>query len=233
MFITFEGGEGTGKTTQIKLLSEKLRQNGVEVVTTREPGGTASAEEVRNLLVSGDTSRWSSVAEALLNYAARDSHLREVIRPALEANKHVICDRFIDSTIVYQGFAGGVPYNFLGSLQSEIVGQTMPDFTFILDVAPSIGVQRSKHRMSGHKLASKELADLASKRNSIELFGAAYEAENLANEDRFERMGNEFHENVRAGFLQVAELFPNRCKVIDASHSIEYVSEQIWSYFRG
>jgi dTMP kinase len=233
MFITFEGGEGTGKSTQIRLLGDRLRANGFDVVVTREPGGTESAEAVRRLLVSGETNRWSPNAEALLNYAARDSHLREVIRPALAQNKHVICDRFIDSTIVYQGIAGGVSPNFLDLLEREIIGETLPEFTFILDVAPNIGVQRSKHRMSGHKLASEELSDLASKRNSFELFDAAFDESSLANEDRFERMGLEFHEKVRAGFLHVASVYPDRCKVIDASNSIEFVANKIWSYFGG
>ncbi len=106
MFITFEGGEGTGKSTQVKLLAQHMRAQGKDVLTTREPGGTPEAEELRNLLVSGETGRWTSNEELLLNFAARGSHLRQVIKPALAQGQVVICDRFIDSSYVYQVAAG-------------------------------------------------------------------------------------------------------------------------------
>src|SRR6478736_9559230 len=107
LFVTFEGGEGAGKSTQARRLAEQLREQGVSVVLTREPGGSPGAEELRQLLVSGEPERWSARAEALLNYAARDSHLTETIRPALSRGDAVVCDRFMDSTRVYQGLAGG------------------------------------------------------------------------------------------------------------------------------
>ncbi len=146
MFITFEGGEGTGKSTQVKLLAEHLKAN---VVMTREPGGTAQAESLRSLLVSGDTNRWSAEAEALLNYAARDSHLNDIIRPALKNGLTVICDRFMDSTRAYQGYAGACTFHLLDELERSIVGETRPDLTFIFDLDPVIGLARAKSRGDG------------------------------------------------------------------------------------
>ena len=130
MFITFEGGEGTGKSTQIKLLADRLSAQGRAVVLTREPGGTKQAEALRSLLVSGDTDRWSAESEALLNYAARDSHLHQVIRPALAAGSTVLCDRFMDSTRAYQGYAGACTFHLLDELERSIVGDTRPTLTF-------------------------------------------------------------------------------------------------------
>ena len=144
--ITFEGGEGVGKSTQIGRLAEQMRQNGRRVVVTREPGGTPQAESLRALLVRGDTKNWSAEAEALLMYAARDSHLREVIRPALADGSTVLCDRFHDSTWVYQGYAGGCSETLIDCLQAEIVGSTIPDLTFILDLAPEDGLVRVSDR---------------------------------------------------------------------------------------
>jgi dTMP kinase len=146
MFITFEGGEGTGKSTQIKLLANLLEGQGKEVVLTREPGGTAEAEALRNLLVTGETNRWSSEAEALLNYAARDSHLSRIIRPALSAGKNVLCDRFMDSTRAYQGFAGNCSLALLDTLEATVVGATRPNLTLIFDLDPAVGLARAKSR---------------------------------------------------------------------------------------
>lgn len=148
LFISFEGGEGVGKSTQIALLAEHLRDDGRSVVVTREPGGTPCAEDVRALLVRGDTANWSAEAEALLVYAARDSHLREVIRPALADGSIVLCDRFHDSTRVYQCFAGGCSEALVDCLQAEIVGTNVPDLTFVLDLTPSDGLARTDARDS-------------------------------------------------------------------------------------
>lgn len=145
-FITFEGGEGTGKSTHVALLAQRLRDAGHTVTETREPGGTPQAEAVRALLVSGETDRWSPEAEALLNYAARDSHLNVQIRPALDAGTWVVCDRYIDSTRAYQGHAGGVDNSFLATLEKTIVSTTMPDLTFVLDLDPEIGLARAENR---------------------------------------------------------------------------------------
>jgi dTMP kinase len=149
LFITFEGGEGAGKSTQIARLAAYFKELGRDVVLTREPGGTKSGEEVRNLLVNGEPGKWSATAEALLNYAARAGHLNEVIRPALAGNKVVLCDRFMDSTRAYQGVAGDCPIALIDALESNVVGTTRPDLTFIFDLDPSIGLARAKQRGDG------------------------------------------------------------------------------------
>jgi dTMP kinase len=151
MFITFEGGEGTGKSTQVQKLSHHFRSLGRDVVVSREPGGTPQAERVRNLLVNGEPGDWSAEAEALLNYAARDSHLRTVIRPALAQGKTVISDRFMDSTRAYQGFAGGCPADLLDRLEADIVGKTRPALTFLLDLDPAAGLARAQARGAGNE----------------------------------------------------------------------------------
>jgi dTMP kinase len=143
-FITFEGGEGAGKTTQLARLADELRKRGRDVLSTREPGGSPEAEAVRSVLVSGDPGRWSPLAETLLIYAARDSHLRSTIRPALAAGKTVLCDRFIDSTRAYQGAAGGVDIRLIDILDKQVVGDTVPDLTLILDIDPELGLARAK-----------------------------------------------------------------------------------------
>lgn len=145
-FITFEGGEGTGKSTHCRLLAERLRSLRRPVTLTREPGGSPAAEQVRSLLVSGATNRWSSEAEALLNYAARDSHLRETIRPALGRGEIVICDRFIDSTRAYQGFAGGCDMALIDMLERQIVGTDRPHLTLVFDLDTAMGLERAGGR---------------------------------------------------------------------------------------
>ena len=125
-FVTFEGGEGTGKSTQLKLLADVIMARGLPLVQTREPGGTPEAEALRTLLVNGDPGRWTAEAEALLNYAARASHLQKIIRPALASGKFVLCDRFSDSTRAYQGYAGGCDLKLLDALEASIVGRTRP-----------------------------------------------------------------------------------------------------------
>lgn len=197
-FITFEGGEGTGKSSHARDLAEALRKAGRTVVLTREPGGSPSAEEVRALLVTGAVGRWSADAEALLNYAARDSHLRETIRPALVRGDLVLCDRFMDSSRAYQGFAGGGDMALLDMLEQSIVGATRPQLTLILDVEPELGLARAKGRA-----------------------GAA------GAEDRFEKKGLAFHRKLREAFLAIAAREPGRCRVIDSSRPYEAVSEDI------
>jgi dTMP kinase len=145
-FVTFEGGEGTGKSTQIKLLAATLAGLGIPFIQTREPGGTPEAEALRSLLVNGDPGRWTAEAEALLNYAARSSHLEKIIRPALAAGKFVLCDRFSDSTRAYQGYAGGCDMKLLDALETSIVGSTRPALTLILDIDPVKGLERAKAR---------------------------------------------------------------------------------------
>jgi dTMP kinase len=144
VFITLEGGEGAGKSTQAKLLAARLQANGHRVTLTREPGGSPGGEDIRQLLVTGDPTRWTPQAEALLNYAARDAHLQATIRPALQRADIVICDRFMDSTRAYQGHAGGCSLAFIDRLEHEIVGRTRPDLTFVFDLPPELGLKRAK-----------------------------------------------------------------------------------------
>ena len=141
-FISFEGGEGSGKTTQIKLLAKKLAKYG-DVITTREPGGTIEAEIIRNLLVRGKKNKWSGVVETLLLYAARKDHIDKVIVPNLNKNKWVLCDRFKESTIVYQGYGKNVDINLIKKLDKLITDNLTPSLTFILDIDPKIGLKRS------------------------------------------------------------------------------------------
>jgi dTMP kinase len=155
-FITFEGGEGTGKSSHARDLAETLRAKGRDVVLTREPGGSPGAEDIRALLVTGVVGRWSATAETLLNYAARESHLRETIRPALDRGDLVLCDRFMDSTRVYQGVAGGCDIELIESLERKIVGKTRPDLTLILDVEPELGLARAKKRADGEDRFEKK-----------------------------------------------------------------------------
>jgi dTMP kinase len=148
-FITLEGGEGAGKSTQLQRLGKALTQAGHRVVLTREPGGAPGAEAVRELLVTGEPGRWSPLAEALLFAAARDEHLRATIRPALAAGAVVVSDRFADSTRAYQGAGGGLEAGIVDALEHWVVGPTRPDLTIILDLEPGAGLQRAGRRGGG------------------------------------------------------------------------------------
>jgi dTMP kinase len=142
-FITFEGGEGAGKSTQAKVLAERLRQRGVSVVATREPGGAPGAEALRKLLLEGEAERWSPLAETLMMFAARADHLEQVIRPALARGDWVICDRFSDSTRAYQGAAGGVAPKLIEELDEAVVGPDQPDLTLVFDLPVELGLERA------------------------------------------------------------------------------------------
>lgn len=203
LFITFEGGEGTGKTTQIRRLAQRLEAGSRAPVVTREPGGTPEAEAIRTLLVSGDVRRWTPTSEALLNYAAREQHLEQVIRPALARQSIVLCDRFMDSTRAYQGYAGGCDMAFIDALEGAVVGSTRPNLTLIFDLDPSVGLARARAR--GDVLA----------------------------EDRYERKGLDFHHSLRAGFLDILRREPGRCRIVDAAQSVDDVSEMVWSIVSG
>ena len=145
-FITFEGGEGAGKSTQIGLLAEALAAAGIPVRTTREPGGTPGAEQIRELLVTGATDRWDAMTEALLHFAARREHLRGVVRPSLEAGQWVLSDRFADSTMAYQGYGHGLGRPTIERLYALTVGDFAPDLTLILDVPVALGLERALAR---------------------------------------------------------------------------------------
>lgn len=196
-FITFEGGEGTGKTTQIEGLRTRLEARGLEVVQTREPGGSLEAETIRDLLVTGDTGRWRPATEALLHFAARNEHLERVIRPALERGSFVLCDRFTDSTMAYQGIVQGLGPGVVSALDTLIVRETRPDLTFVLDLDSQTGLERANGR--------------------------------AGDEDRYERMGPDFHQRLRSAFLKIASDNSDRCVLIDASGTKEEVGEAIWT----
>lgn len=195
-FITFEGGEGSGKSTQVKMLAEALIAAGQPTITTREPGGSPGAEEIRSLLVSGAVDRWSPMAEVLLNYAARDMHVERTITPALQRGDWVISDRFADSTMAYQGFGGGIAQTRIQAVHESVLGEFQPDLTLILDLPVEDGLARAGKRM----------------------------IEKRSGEDRFERMERDFHHRLRAGFLEIASAEPARCRVIDARGDIADVA---------
>tara|TARA_X000000368_G_C23034794_1_gene714128 strand:+ start:774 stop:1400 length:627 start_codon:yes stop_codon:yes gene_type:complete len=144
-FITFEGGEGSGKTTQIKILKRKLLKYG-NVVTTREPGGSPNAEKIRSLLVKGEKDRWSEISELLLISAARKDHLDKILLDALRNKKFVLCDRFTDSTIVYQGYGKGIDLKLINKLDALVTKKLKPKITFLLNIKPEIGLKRSRGR---------------------------------------------------------------------------------------
>lgn len=147
-FITFEGGDGSGKTTQIQMLREELSASGVKCLLTREPGGSPGGEAIRNMLLTGTGDKWNSVSETLLFQAARVDHVERVIKPALVRGETVLCDRFLDSTIVYQGIAKGLGVDFIKQLSHMTLGDFAPDCTVILDIDPAIGVGRANARNS-------------------------------------------------------------------------------------
>ncbi|NCG11138.1 MAG: dTMP kinase [Alphaproteobacteria bacterium] len=157
-FITLEGGEGAGKSTQIQVVKDYLEARGIDVVVTREPGGTPVGQEIRNLLVSGDKDKWSPLSETLLILADRAAHLERVIRPALADGKYVVCDRFFDSTGAYQGIAGGLGLEVIHNLQQPVLGTTLPDVTLLLDIDPEKGLSRAQERGGDLRFESKTLA---------------------------------------------------------------------------
>lgn len=148
-FITFEGGEGAGKTTQILRLTEWLTSSGLKVTRTREPGGSPGAEEIRKLLVEGAVDRWSATTEVLLHFAARRDHLEKTIKPALEAGHWVLCDRFVDSTMAYQGYGHELGRDIIEQLQEIVIADNLPDLTFIFDIDPKVGLARAATRAGG------------------------------------------------------------------------------------
>lgn len=216
-FITLEGGEGAGKSTQVRLLAATLKARGVATVTTREPGGSPGAEDIRKLLVQGDIQRWEPIAETLLLFAARADHIARTIQPALSTGVSVICDRFTDSTYAYQGVGRGLDRETIRRIETLSINDFRPDLTLILDVAPSVGLARTSTR-------AMPLFDPAMKNpDSPE----ARSALSRRKEARFERFGKTFHENLRQAFLDIAKRAPDRCVVIDASQSESEVAAAI------
>jgi dTMP kinase len=201
-FVTFEGGEGAGKSTQIKILADHLEKEGVRVVLTREPGGSPGAEIMRHLVLSGMGKLLGPEAETLLFAAARDDHVRNVILPALNQGSWVLCDRFFDSTRAYQGSLGKVAPDVLNAMQRVTIGDLKPDLTVILDVPVDVGMQRA-----------------AARRGS----GAP---------DRFEGEDVKFHQGLRTAFQRIAVDDPKRCVLIDAAGSADSVSHVVWDAVR-
>lgn len=156
-FISFEGGEGAGKSTQIRRLADRLSAAGHDVIVTREPGGSPGAEAIRDLLVNGAADRWSPVTESLLMYAARRDHVERVIRPALARGSVVLCDRYADSTRAYQGAGGDAPASLIAALEEHVLGGTIPVLTLILDLPPQVGLQRAEARGGAARFESKGL----------------------------------------------------------------------------
>ena len=156
-FISFEGGEGAGKSTQIRRLADRLKASGFDVVLTREPGGSPGAESIRDLLVNGEADRWSSITETLLMYAARRDHLERVIRPALDRGAMVLCDRFADSTRAYQGAGGDAPASLIAALEDHVLSGSIPDLTLIFDIPATIGLERAASRGGAVRFESKGL----------------------------------------------------------------------------
>lgn len=194
-FITVEGVEGSGKTTQAALLADYLRKQEVAVVETREPGGTKVGENIRQMLLSPLHHNLSPLAELLLFLAARAQLIDEVIRPALDSGKWVLCDRFFDATLAYQGYGRGIDIKSIRKMNELVTGGMKPDLTFLLDLDIDTGIKRA----------------------------VAAKTEFSAGGDRLENENKEFHRRVRSGYLELARLEPDRIKVIPVSGSIEDV----------
>jgi len=194
LFLTFEGIDGSGKSTQAHLLADHLRAQGHEVVLTREPGGSKGAEEIRKLVLEGDPDRWSAETEILLFTAARRDHLERTINPALAAGKIVICDRFADSTRMYQGLSRGDLRPIVDQLHSLMIGRE-PDLTILIDMDPAKGLDRALARQTS--------------------------------EERFEDFGQELQIKMRRGFLELADQFADRFRVIDGDRTITAVAADV------
>ncbi len=202
-FITFEGGEGSGKSTQARLLAERLRERGLDVVLTREPGGSPFAEALRSIILDAETPPHSPLSEALLFYSARADHLDKTIRPALEEGRWVICDRFSDSTRVYQCAAGGLPVHIFEALEEMIVKPTTPDLTIVLDLPAEVGLSRAGNRREETASAS-------------------------AKPDAYEKRALEFHQALRDAFVAIARSEPARCTLIDGNTQEDIVGREVW-----
>jgi dTMP kinase len=197
-FITFEGGEGVGKSTQVERLKGRLEAAGYDVVATREPGGSPRAERIREVLLRGDAKRFGPLGEAILFCAARADHLEERIRPALARGAFVLCDRFADSTRAYQGALGALDPAVLTALERIVVADTRPDLTLVLDAPAALGLARASARRGEDDA------------------------------DRFEGEDRGFHERLRQAFLDIAEQERDRCVIVDASTNPDIVEAAIW-----
>lgn len=203
LFITLEGGDGTGKSTQIRMLAAALSAAGIDAVTTREPGGTPQAERIRDLLLQRDSGSFDPLTEAMLMFSARREHLVNKIWPEMEKGKWVISDRFADSTRAFQGYGMGLDAALIEKLYALVAGDFQPDLTFIFDIEPEAGLARSMKQKGQTQNATE------------------------STEDRYERMGLAFHNRLRNGFLAIAKAYPDRCVIIDAAQDIQTVHKQV------
>jgi dTMP kinase len=203
MFISLEGIEGSGKTTQIGRLVEFLEEMGIDCVTTRQPGGTRIGENIRSILLDPGNSALAPMAELLLYMADRAQHIHELIIPALNNGKTVVCDRYFDATLVYQGFARGLSIELIGQLHQLLFDDLKPDVTLLLDLSPQVGLERAWQQLNNGQRAGDE---------------SRFEAEAVA-----------FHEKVRAGYLELARLEPDRFRIIDAAQS----QDKVFTAIRG
>jgi dTMP kinase len=197
MFITLEGIEGSGKTTQIDRLVEFLEDRGIDCFSTRQPGGTLIGQNIRSILLDPANSALAPLTELLLYMADRAQHIHELIRPALKKGQTVVCDRYFDATLVYQGFARGLSIELIGQLHQLLFDDLKPDATLLLDLSPQVGLQRAWQQLNNGQRSGDE---------------SRFEAEALA-----------FHEKVRAGYLELARLEPDRFRIIDAAQSQDEV----------
>jgi dTMP kinase len=200
-FVTFEGGEGSGKTTQIKLAADWLKERGIPVLSTAEPGGTPLGQKVREILLNRGSWTIGAEAELLLFAAARAQHVRETILPALESGRWILCDRFADATFAYQGFGRGLDVDFVRGLNTFSSLSLLPDLTLLFDLPVEIGLARAEKRTDGVRQEAAE--------------------------DRFEREERAFHERIRKGYLTLAAGEPARFRIIDGAADIGTVQSEV------
>jgi len=203
LFITLEGTEGSGKTTQVKAIERKFSELGLLYVTTREPGGTRIGKKIREILLNPDHIEIKPLTELLLYCADRVQHIEEIIRPALQDNKIVICDRFYDATVAYQGYARKINMDLISSLHHSLFGNIQPDLTLLFDLPVEVGLKRTQQRIKIHS--------------------------NQILEYRFENETLNFHHNVRHGYLELADHNPHRFVIIDANSTPENVTQMVWT----
>lgn len=203
-FISFEGGEGCGKSTQVKILRNRLLDEGIDVIVTREPGGAPGAEKIRQLLLTGEPEQWLPMTEVLLFYGARVDHLERTIRPALAAGKWVISDRYADSTFAYQGAGHGLNSAVIQEIHRISTGDFWPDMTILLDMPQEQGLARANQREAARSEDSRE--------------------------DRFEKMPSDYHRRLAQAFLTRAGDNPDRFRVVPADGTMEQVAALIWKH---
>lgn len=204
-FISIEGVDGAGKSTQLKRIVEKFKSLDLDFIQTREPGGCPVAEEIRTLLLTGDTDKFDPKSEAMLFYTARNEHLRQTILPALSKGKIVLSDRFADSTMAFQHYGHGYDRNFIELLHKQVVGENNPNLTLIFDMDPEIALKRSLARLNESSLFPEKI------------------------EDRMEKVGLEFQQRIRKGLHEIANNDPERCVIIDADAAEDEVFARVWS----